>query len=199
MSYLSDQELRKVLTAGSLKVDPFPEDHRFQPCSIDLRLGPVLKRYERRCIAALGRIGGQRYETVDLDREEDIAPYYRSYDTDGYELEPYGFVLGATLEQVSVDATLCAHVDGRSTLGRLGMMIHVTAGFADPGFSGNITLELFNTAPYPIRLKSGIGIGQLLVSPVCGTVDRPYGTSGVKSKYGGVQEGPVPPNLRRKL
>lgn len=199
MSYLSDRELRRVLVEGSLKVDPMPEDHRFQPCSIDLRLGPLLKRYERKCNTSVGRMLGQRYETVDLGKEEDIAPYYRAYATDGYELEPGGFVLGATLEQVSVDATLCAHVDGRSTLGRLALMIHVTAGFVDPGFSGNITLEIFNAAPYPIRLKSSIGIGQLLVSQVCGTVDRPYGTGGVKSKYGGVQEGPVPPNLRRKL
>jgi dCTP deaminase len=199
MSYLSDQELRKALAGGSLKVSPEPDDHRFQPCSIDLRLGPVLKRYDRACSSIVYAALGQRYETVDLGAEEDIAPFYCQYDTDGFLLDPGGFVLGSTLEQVSVGATLCAHVDGRSTLGRLGLMIHVTAGFVDPGFSGNITLEIFNAAPYAIRLKSGIGIGQLLVSPVCGTVERPYGTSGVKSKYGGVQEGPVPPNLRRKL
>lgn len=199
MSYLSDLELRSVLAAGSLKVTPEPEDHRFQPCSIDLRLGPVLKRYQRKCTDRIRKLMGQRFEAVDLGAEEDIAKYYYPYDTEGYELEPGGFVLGATLEQVSVDATLCAHVDGRSTLGRLGLMIHVTAGFVDPGFSGNITLEIFNAAPYAIKLRSGIGIGQLLVSLVCGTVDRPYGTSGVKSKYGGVQEGPVPPNLGRKL
>lgn len=199
MSYLSDLELRRALASGSLKVTPEPEDHRFQPCSIDLRLGPVLKRYQRRCIDPLLRMQGRRLEPIDLGAEEDIAMHYYSHDTDGYDLEPGSFVLGATLEQVSVDATLCAHVDGRSTLGRLGLMIHVTAGFVDPGFSGNITLEIFNAASYTIRLRSGVGIGQLLVSTVCGTVERPYGTSGVKSKYGGVQEGPVPPNLGRKL
>lgn len=204
MSYLSDTALRLALAEERLKVEPYPEDHCIQPCSIDLHLGPKLLVYKKEPGYALWpdaptrrAVGG--YPTVDLRDAVDISDRYAEAMAYGFCLQPGGFVLGATKEAISVDATLCAHVDGRSTLGRLGLMIHVTAGFADPGFTGHITLEIVNLAPYTIILDSDIGIGQLLVSEVQGEVKRPYGSKDVGSKYGGFQSGPVPPNLRRKL
>lgn len=203
---LSDESLREVLATGSLVVEPEPEDLRIQPASIELRLGPQLlvlqlqdvKEHPDRewCVRV--------YPVVDLRSPQDVSGHYARVPTDGYVLEPGAFVLGATLEAVSIGPQLCANFDGRSTFGRLGLAVHVTAGFCDPGFgfydgASNITLEIKNLSKQTIILAAGIGIGQLVVSRMDGKVQRPYGSCQLKSGYGTKQMGPVAPNLGRKL
>jgi dCTP deaminase len=186
---LSDRELKECLREGSLSVHP-TEDRYIQPASIDVHLGPrlLVPKHELTCI--------------DLGAGVDVSDMYDRIDMrnwGSYLLQPGEFVLGATSEYVSFASYLCGHFTGRSTLGRVGLLVHVTAGFCDPGFEGCITLEIKNLAPYAIKLSPGVGIGQILVERMDGAVDNPYGSKAVGSAYTGPNDGPVPPALARKL
>lgn len=165
---LSDRTLRAELDAGTLVIDPPPADSAIQPASIDLHLGA-----EQRSVAGHHR---QRF-----------GQWY---------LEPNQFLLGHTDEAVTIPAHLVGQLNGKSSLGRLGLAIHITAGFIDPGFSGQITLELHNCSLYPILLRQGMPIGQLVLMRLTAPAERPYGSAGLGSKYQG-QTGATPSAVTR--
>lgn len=151
---LSDRSLRRELEQGIIK--PMPEDSQIQPASIDVRLGDEI-----------AWTNGAR----------------RDLGHDGYVLYPGRFILGQTLEWVEVPSYLVAQVNGKSSIGRRGVMVHVTAGFIDPGFRGNITLELVNVGHSPLYLEKGMLIAQLIFIRLTTEVIRPYGHLGLNSHY----------------
>lgn len=169
---LSDSTIRRCLEEGRIKIDPTLEDRAFQPTSIDLHLSSVLRLYQR--------------ESCIIDPEK--GHLTREVSVDGYYDLPAGeFVLGSTIERVELPVDLVSVVEGKSSLGRLGLAVHITAGFIDPGFQGNITLELKNVNHHPIRLHVGMAICQLCFERIDGVVDRPYGSAGLGSRYQGSQ------------
>lgn len=185
---LSDAEIKKRLSKGEIVIDPIIDwDNQIQPSSVDLRLGNSFIVY--------------KYTTSVLDLKcSDFSQYYDVVEIDPNEsflLMPHSFVLGTTLEWIKVPVDLVARVDGRSTLGRLGVLIHATAGYVDPGFEGNITLELSNVNIMPINLYPGMRICQISFETLMGEVERPYGINR-KSHYLG-QKGVTPPSVFNKL
>lgn len=185
---LSDTRIRHALTIEHkdhcLEVTPAPEDIQFQPASLDLRLGGQFKSFVKpnvlpRLAEALDPTVQTPHEWLDTTTFEHIDPGTGAF----YVLEPGVFTLATTIEVVKMPTNLVARVEGKSSLGRLGLIIHATAGFIDPGFRGNITLEMMNLAPRPIVLKIGMRICQLSFEQVDGRVERPYGHPDLKSKY----------------
>lgn len=184
---LSDVDLRRALDRGHLKVTPLDPDD-IQPASIDLHLANGLEMFT-------SFKAGSRPPYGLIDPLNLPARY--TYPIAGpFALQPGEFVLGSTVEHVSLYAgcqidmlsdsngpALAARFEGKSSLGRLGLLTHITAGFIDPGFSGTITLELRNVAPFAILLTPGMPIGQLCVSRVSSPVERPYGSSALRSRY----------------
>lgn len=165
---LSDISLRAELAAGTLVIDPTPADHAIQPASIDLHLGQETRRQGRQ---ARRRVGT-------------------------WYMDPGEFLLGHTLETVTIPAHLVGQLNGKSSLGRLGLAIHVTAGFIDPGFSGQITLELHNCSGRVVELHPLMPIGQLVLMRLTAPAERPYGSAGLGSKYQG-QTGATPSAVTR--
>jgi dCTP deaminase len=196
---LSDHAISKGLDAEDFEVYPL-QFGAIQPTSVDVRLGPTILKY--RPEKWYHRISWMQWhpwfrDHIDLRDTPDLRGRYEEFDTDGYTLEPGEFVLSSTLETLRLGNRHGAIFDGRSTGGRLGLLVHITAGFCDPGFHGNVTLEIKNIAPYAITLYQGFGIGQLIFESVEGEVRNPYGSVSCGSKYGGVQSGPRPPILRK--
>lgn len=181
---LPDSEIAARVHAGELGIDPFDLD-RLQPASYDLTLGADFL-VARRGVATVDTsdIPDGLTEPVHLDPGEPFV------------LHPGGFALGSTVETVQIPDNLQAYVDGKSSLGRVGLMIHVTAGVVDAGFCGQVTLELFNAAPWQLLLRPGQRIGQIRFSPLTGRVMRPYGHPDLGSKYQG-QRGVTPATGRR--
>jgi len=174
---LSDTEMRRRMSMRKdrIVIEPEPPDDCIQPASIDLHLHhEVLVQRGPQIAQAISMDDPPIYRVVRIDKAELGG---------GYRLGPGAFVLGSTTERVEVPESLAARVEGKSTLGRLGLIVHVTAGFIDPGFRGNITLELKNVNQYPIWLESGMKISQICFMPVVGPVERPYGTEGLGSHY----------------
>ena len=166
---LSDEELLHELRTGELVLTPFHEED-LQPASIDMHLADGL----------------QIPDPAETALDPLHLPAHYTRQVHGrYYLRPGEFVLGSTVEQVTLSSRLAARFEGKSSLGRLGLAVHITAGFIDPGFSGNITLELHNVAPYNIILTPGMPIGQLCVVAVRGKVLRPYGAEELGSRYQG--------------
>lgn len=167
-----------------LTIEPPPEDVQFQPASLDLRLGYEFKRFitplNAKTATPLDPRCPYPKEWVDTTRIEPIEGAEVAY-----ILEPGIFTLATTIERVKMPKHLVARVEGKSSIGRLGLLIHATAGFIDPGFQGNITLEMMNLSPRPIALTVGMRICQLSFSRVVGLVERPYGHPDLKSKYQG--------------
>ena len=176
---LSDRSIREALAAGRIVIDPLDGD-AVQPSSVDLRLGDSFRVFRNH---TLGHID------VKQDLSE-LTSLVESGD-DPFILHPGEFVLGATLERVALPDDLVARLEGKSSLGRLGLLIHSTAGFVDPGFDGQLTLELSNVANLPITLYPGMRIGQISFQQMTTPADTPYGSSALGSKYHG-QRGPVP-------
>jgi dCTP deaminase len=175
---LSDRDIRAELETGDLRVEPL-EDRQIQPASIDLRLGYGLRVFE------LGH-----HVCIDPSRPPpDLT--VPSNDLAGYVLRPGVFTIASTLEEVAVPAYLAAQIDGTSTLGRLGLVVHSTAGWVDPGFCGNLTLEMSNAGPLPIILTPGMRIAQLCLFRCSSPAERPYGSPGLGSRYQG-QQGATP-------
>jgi len=178
---LSDADILRRLEEGDLVVDPLDDpDLQIQPASIDLRLGREFLEFQRTNISCIHPNSEQEVEeyvdeTVVEDGEEFI-------------LHPGDFVLGTTHERVEIPDDLIAHVQGRSSLGRLAIVIHATAGIVDPGYKGQITLELSNLGTAPVALSPGMRISQLLLTELKSPADRPYGAER-GSKYQG-QSGP---------
>lgn len=164
----SDHVIKSRIEEGGLIVHPFDHSH-IQPASIDLTLGRDFIKYTA------------SDEFIDPENPE---PLY-SFSADVLIIRPREFVLGTTVERIGVPSTVAARVEGKSTLGRLGLIVHSTAGFVDPGFEGKITLEMTNINVRPIILRSGMKICQVAFYPMVGPVDRPYGHKSLGSHYHG--------------
>ena len=161
---LSDRDLRAVIKAGRIVVDPFTPE-LVQPASIDVRLGDEFQVFDTH---------GHTHIDPSMP-QQGLTSLVAVPDGEPFVLHPGEFVLGTTMERVGVDATLAARLDGKSTLARLGLVVHSTAGFIDPGFSGHVTLELSNVANLPITLWPGMLVGQLCVLALSSPAEVPYG------------------------
>lgn len=177
---LSDRDIRAEFQAGRLGLDPF-DDSLIQPSSVDVRLDNLFRVFNN-----------TRYTHIDpAQRQDDLTSLVEPKEGEPFVLHPGEFVLGATLERCTLPDDLAGRLEGKSSLGRLGLLTHSTAGFIDPGFSGHITLELSNVANLPITLWPGMKIGQLCLLRLTSPAQHPYGSSQVGSKYQG-QRGPTP-------
>jgi dCTP deaminase len=177
---LSDRTIREELDAGRIVIDPLGDDC-IQPSSVDLHVD----RYFR-----LFRNHTQRVIDVRED-QEDLTELVEVKEGDPLVLHPGEFLLGSTVERVRLPNDLVARLEGKSSLGRLGLLIHSTAGFVDAGWDGHLTLELSNVANLPITLYPGMKIGQISFLRMTTEAERPYGSTGLGSKYQG-QWGPTP-------
>jgi dCTP deaminase len=178
---LSDRTIREELAAGRIVIDPLG-DAAVQPSSGDLRLDRHFRVFRNHTLAVID---------VKVDNTALTELVWVVDDDDPFILHPGEFVLGSTLEHVSVPSDLVARLEGKSSLGRLGLLIHSTAGFVDAGFQGQLTLELSNVANLPITLYPGMKIGQISFIRMTTEAEQPYGSSAVGSKYQG-QTGPRP-------
>jgi dCTP deaminase len=177
---LSDRSLREALDVGRIVIDPL-EPSNIQPSSIDLRLDGLFRVFRNHTAGVID---------VKLD-QSDLTEVVEIADDGVFMLHPGEFVLGSTAERVGVPNDLVARIEGKSSLGRLGLLIHSTAGFIDAGFNGHITLELSNVANLPITLYPGMKIGQISFLAMTTAADIPYGSGATGSKYQG-QRGPTP-------
>ena len=177
---LSDRTIRAEIEAGRIAVDPF-DATLVQPSSVDVRVDRQFRVFHN-----------ARHPYIDVRRPmEDLTELVEPPEGEPFILHPGEFVLGQTLERLTLPDDLVARLEGKSSLGRLGLLIHSTAGFVDAGFSGKLTLELSNVANLPITIYEGMPIGQISFMRMDGPVDRPYGSSTVGSKYQG-QDEPTP-------
>ena len=176
---LSDRSLKDAIATGRITVDPFDE-RLLQPSSIDLRVDRLFRVFRNHTAPVID---------VKLDLEN-LTELVEVPDDGVFMLHPGEFVLGATLERVGLPDDLVGRVEGKSSLGRLGLLIHSTAGFIDPGFDGHITLELSNVANLPITIYPRMKIGQISFFRLSTPAEVPYGSAGRRSKYQG-QRGPT--------
>ncbi len=177
---LSDRDLRKEVDSGRLVLEPF-DDVMVQPSSIDVRLDRFFRVFNN-----------TRYTHIDpAIQQDDLTTLVETVDDEPFVLHPGEFVLGSTFELVTLPDDLAGRLEGKSSLGRLGLLTHSTAGFIDPGFSGHITLELSNVANLPITLHPGMKIGQLCLFRLSSSAEFPYGSQQAGSRYQG-QRGPTP-------
>jgi dCTP deaminase len=177
---LSDRDIRAAIEAGRVALDPY-DPTMVQPSSVDVRIDRYFRVFEN-----------HRYPHIDPAVEQ--AELTRLVEPDGDEpfiLHPGEFVLGSTYEVVSLPDDVSARLEGKSSLGRLGLLTHSTAGFIDAGFSGHVTLELSNVATLPIKLWPGMKIGQLCFFRLTSPAEAPYGSGAQGSRYQG-QRGPTP-------
>jgi dCTP deaminase len=177
---LSDRSIREQLEAGRIVIDPLNADN-IQPSSVDLRLDRYFRVFRNHTMRVID---------VKEDQEELTELVEISLD-DVFVLHPGEFVLGSTAERVALPDDLVARLEGKSSLGRLGLLIHSTAGFVDAGWDGHLTLELSNVANLPITLYPGMKIGQISFLQMTTAAEVPYGSRQVGSKYQG-QRGPTP-------
>jgi dCTP deaminase len=177
---LSDRTIRAELEAGRIVIDPLDEQC-IQPSSVDLRLDRLFRVFLNHTMPVID----VKEDLEDLTRLVEIG------EGEAFILHPGEFVLGSTYERVTLPDDLVGRIEGKSSLGRLGLLIHSTAGFIDAGFSGYLTLELSNVANLPITLYPGMKIGQVSFLRMTTSADVPYGSAGVGSKYQG-QRGPTP-------
>jgi len=183
VTVLSDRTIKEELAAGRLVIEPLDEAN-IQPASIDLQLDRVFRIF---------RV--TRRPFVDVRQPmDDLTELVTIEDDEPFIIQPGTFVLGSTLEFVTLPDDIVARVDGRSSLGRLGLLVHATAGYIDPGWTGKLTLELSNQSQMPIALYYGMKISQISFLRMSTPVDRPYGSEGLASKYQG-QTGPTPSRI----
>lgn len=186
---LSDRDILARLAKGDLVVDPLDDpDVQVQPASIDLRLGHEFLVFRHPHIPYLDTQGADLGEYTEKITLQPGATFI---------LHPGEFALGTTLERVKIPPDLVAKVEGRSSLGRLALIVHATAGFVDPGFEGHITLELSNLGRVPVALHPGMRVSQIALHQMTGPADRPYGHPTRRSKYQG-QRGPVASRISRE-
>eukprot|EP00918_Siedleckia_nematoides_P082191 GHVU01180174.1.p2 GENE.GHVU01180174.1~~GHVU01180174.1.p2 ORF type:complete len:209 (+),score=42.63 GHVU01180174.1:206-832(+) len=176
---LSDRDIRAELDAGRVALDPC-EPAFVQPASIDVRLDRFFRLFDNHRYANID----PSIEQPELTRLVEVDP------EEAFVLHPGEFVLGATYEQVTLPDDIAARLEGKSSLGRLGLLTHSTAGFIDPGFSGHVTLELSNTATLPIKLWPGMKVGQLCFFRLSSSAEHPYGSGPYLNRYQG-QRGPT--------
>ncbi|HEX7099091.1 MAG TPA: dCTP deaminase [Acidimicrobiia bacterium] len=181
----SDRTIKEALAEGRIDIEPL-EPSYIQPSSVDLRVDRSFRVFEN-----------HRHPAIDpRSPQEDITKLVEVEEGEPFMLHPGEFVLGATLERVRLGLDVVARLEGKSSLGRLGLLIHSTAGFIDPGFEGAITLELSNVATLPIAIYPGMKIGQISFYQMTTPADHPYGSPELGSKYQG-QTGPTPSRAHR--
>jgi dCTP deaminase len=176
---LSDQDIFEQVRTERVKLEPYSPD-LLQPASYDVRLDRWFRLFDN-----------HRYGVIDpAEDQHELTHRFTPELGEPFILHPGEFVLGATLEVVGLPDNLAARLEGKSSLGRLGLLTHSTAGFIDPGFEGQITLELSNVATLPIKLWPGMKIGQLCFFEMTSPAERPYGAGASFSRYQG-QRGPT--------
>jgi dCTP deaminase len=176
---LSDGDIRKQLDAGRIKLNPLNLD-LLQPSSIDVRLDRFFRLFDN-----------HKYPYIDpREQQDELTRFVEVASDEAFILHPGEFVLGSTFEYVSLPNDIAARLEGKSSLGRLGLLTHSTAGFVDPGFEGHVTLELSNVATLPIKLWPGMKIGQLCFFQLSSPSENPYGSEKYGSRYQG-QRGPT--------
>lgn len=176
---LSDHDINAELQSGRIGLSP-SEPEMVQPSSVDVRLDRYFRLFDN-----------HKYGVIDPAQDQPELTRLIEIDPDeGFILHPGEFVLGSTFEQVRLPDDIAARLEGKSSLGRLGLLTHSTAGFIDPGFEGHVTLELSNVATLPIRLWPGMKIGQLCFFRLTSPAERPYGAGATFSRYLG-QRGPT--------
>jgi len=177
---LSDRDIKAEIAAGRVSVDPYDAE-MIQPSSIDVRLDRWFRVFEN-----------HKYPHIDPSTEQpDLTRLLEPEGSEPFVLHPGEFVLGSTYEVVTLPDDVAGRLEGKSSLGRLGLLTHSTAGFIDPGFSGHVTLELSNVATLPIMLFPGMKIGQLCLFRLSSPAENPYGSAVYGSRYQG-QRGPTP-------
>ena len=184
---LSDRTMREEIERGRIRVEPLAED-AIQPSSIDLRMDNKIRVFRNNHISHIDL----RQDTAALTEVVELKPGQPFF------LRPLEFALGVTMEHITVPNDLVARLDGKSSLGRVGLLIHATAGLVDPGWQGRLTLELMNLAPFPITLFAGMKIGQISFIRMTSPVDNPYGGGGLSSKYQGDTD-PTPSRYHLEL
>lgn len=176
---LSDRDIRAEVNAGRVVLDPW-DPAMVQPSSVDVRLDRYFRLFDN-----------HKYPVIDPAQDQpELTRLVEVNPAEGFVLHPGEFVLGSTLETVTLPDDLAARVEGKSSLGRLGLLTHATAGFVDPGFSGHVTLELSNVATLPIMLWPGMKIGQFCFMRLTSPAEHPYGSATYGSHYQG-QRGPT--------
>jgi dCTP deaminase len=183
---LADRTIRRLLDEGRIGIDPYDEG-LLQPSSLDVRVDRYFRVFRN-----------SRYPYIDVRQEQEELTEQVEIDEEPFILHPGEFVLGSTLERVRLPDDLVARLEGKSSLGRLGLLIHSTAGFIDPGWDGHVTLELSNVANLPITIYHGMKIGQLSFVQMSEPAEVPYGSDGLGSKYQG-QRGPTPSRYWRNF
>ena len=176
---LSDRDIRAEIAAGRVAVEPFAES-MVQPSSVDVRLDRFFRVFENHKYSVID----PSIEQSELTREVVVEP------NEHFILHPGEFVLASTYEIITLPDDIAGRLEGKSSLGRLGLLTHSTAGFIDPGFSGHITLELSNVANLPVKLFPGMKIGQLCLIKLSSPAEHPYGSAVYASRYQG-QRGPT--------
>jgi dCTP deaminase len=171
---LSDHSIKDAINTGRIQISPFNED-QIQPASYDIRLDGrflVFRNYKYSCIDP-------------KSPQQDLTEMIEVGDDEPFIVHPGEFILGSTVERIGLGSDIAAQLGGKSSLGRLGLIVHATAGFIDPGFEGSVTLELSNVANLPIRLYPGMKVGQISFFALTTAADRPYGHPSLGSKYKG--------------
>ena len=181
---LSDRTIRRLLEEGRIGIDPFSPE-LMQPSSLDVRVDCYFRVFRN-----------SRYPYIDVKaQQEDLTELVEVVGDEAFILHPGEFVLGSTRERIRLPDDMVSRVEGKSSLGRLGLLIHSTAGFIDPAWDGHITLELSNVNTIPITLYAGMRIGQLSFFPLSSPAEHPYGSPELGSSYQG-QTGPTPSRYR---
>ncbi len=176
---LSDRDIRSEIQSGRVAVEPFDEA-MIQPSSVDVRLDKFFRVFEN-----------HKYSVIDPSIEQaELTREVIAEDEEAFILHPGEFVLASTYEVITLPDDIAGRLEGKSSLGRLGLLTHSTAGFIDPGFSGHITLELSNVANLPVKLYPGMKIGQLCLIKLSSPAEHPYGSAVYASRYQG-QRGPT--------
>ena len=174
---LSDRDIRAEIASGRIVIDPYIPD-AVQPSSVDLHIDRRFRVFRN-----------TRYPFIDVRVDQpDLTELVEIVDDEPFILHPGEFVLGSTLERVALPDDLVARLEGKSSLGRLGLLIHSTAGYVDPGWDGNLTLELSNVANLPITLYHGMKIGQISFQRLSSPVEIGYGDERLGSKYRGQRD-----------
>jgi len=177
---LSDRDIKAELDAGRIGLDPLDRS-MIQPSSMDVRIDRFFRLFDNHKYPFIDPAEDQPELTRLIEVTEPDRPFI---------LHPGEFVLGSTFELITLPDDIAARLEGKSSLGRLGLLTHSTAGFIDPGFSGHVTLELSNVATLPIKLWPGMKIGQLCFFRLSSPAEKPYGSSEYASRYQG-QRGPT--------
>jgi dCTP deaminase len=181
----SDRTIKEAVAAGRILIDPYDEA-MVQPSSVDLRCAPLFRVFEN-----------HRYALIDPKAPQgDLTSAVEATEDHPFILHPGEFVLGSTREVIGLADDVVARLEGKSSLGRIGLLIHSTAGFIDPGFKGQVTLELSNVANLPIAIYPGMKIGQISFYELTTSAENPYGSPGAGSKYQG-QSGPTPSRVHQ--